>query len=174
MRSSSTHILTSHAGSLPRPEPLIEANRARAAGEASDEQAFQAQLRAAVIDAVRQQMDLGIDIPGDGEFGKSMGHEINYGAWWSYSFQRLGGLELTGRSLWDMPPRRRQPGEVELTSFGDRRDREKFRAAYTDPEPGVWTGPRPTRFPICYSQFCEVIEHTTIGSSVGVVLHCRA
>jgi methionine synthase II (cobalamin-independent) len=73
MRSSSTHILTSHAGSLPRPEPLIEANRARAAGEASDEQAFQAQLRAAVIDVVRQQKDLGIDIPGDGEFGKAMG-----------------------------------------------------------------------------------------------------
>ena len=149
MRSNSTHILTSHAGSLPRPEPLIEANRARAAGEASDEQAFQAQLRAAVIDVVRQQKDLGIDIPGDGEFGKAMGHKINYGAWWSYSFQRLGGLELTGSSLWDMPPRRRQPGEVVLTSFGDRRDREKFRAAYTDPESGVSTGPRPTRFPIC-------------------------
>jgi len=149
MRSSSTHILTSHAGSLPRPEHLIEANRARAAGEASDEQAFQAQLRAAVIDVVRQQKDLGIDIPGDGEFGKAMGHKINYGAWWSYSFQRLGGLELTGSSLWDMPPRRRQPGEVVLTSFGDRRDREKFRAAYTDPESGVSTGPRPTRFPIC-------------------------
>ena len=149
MRSSSTHILTSHAGSLPRPEPLIEANRARAANEAGDEQAFQAQLRAAVIDVVRQQKDLGIDIPGDGEFGKAMGHKINYGAWWSYSFQRLGGLELTGSSLWDMPPRRRQPGEVVLTSFGDRRDREKFRAAYTDPESGVWTGPRPTRFPIC-------------------------
>ena len=61
MRSSSTHILTSHAGSLPRPEPLIEANRARAANEAGDEQAFQAQLRAAVIDVVRQQKDLGID-----------------------------------------------------------------------------------------------------------------
>ena len=149
MRSSSTHILTSHAGSLPRPEHLIEANRARAAGEASDEQAFQAQLRAAVIDVVRQQKDLGIDIPGDGEFGKAMGHKINYGAWWSYSFQRLGGLELTGSSLWDMPPRRRQPGEVVLTSFGDRRDREKFRAAYTDPESGVSTGPRPTRFPVC-------------------------
>jgi len=149
MRSSSTHILTSHAGSLPRPEHLIEANRARAAGEASDEQAFQAQLRGAVIDVVRQQKDLGIEIPGDGEFGKAMGHKINYGAWWSYSFQRLGGLELTGSSLWDMPPRRRQPGEVVLTSFGDRRDREKFRAAYTDPESGVSTGPRPTRFPIC-------------------------
>jgi 5-methyltetrahydropteroyltriglutamate--homocysteine methyltransferase len=149
MRGSSTHILTSHAGSLPRPEALIEANRARTAGEASDEQAFQVQLRTAVIDVVEQQKQLGIDIPGDGEFGKSMGHKINYGAWWSYSFQRLGGLELTEGSLWDVPPRRRKPGEVVLTSFGDRRDRERFRTAYTDPESGVSTGPRPTRFPVC-------------------------
>src|SRR5262249_3591888 len=149
MRGSSTHILTSHAGSLPRPEALIEANRARAAGEASDEQAFQVQLRTAVIDVVEQQKQLGIDIPGDGEFGKAMGHKINYGAWWSYSFQRIGGLELTEGSLWDVPPRRRKPGEVVLTSFGDRRDRERFRTAYTDPESGVSTGPRPTRFPVC-------------------------
>ena len=149
MRGSSTHILTSHAGSLPRPEALIEANRARAAGEASDEQAFQVQLRAAVTDVVEQQKELGIDVPGDGEFGKAMGHKINYGAWWSYSFQRLGGLELTEGSLWDVPPRRRKPGEVVLTSFGDRRDRERFRTAYTDPESGVSTGPRPTRFPVC-------------------------
>jgi 5-methyltetrahydropteroyltriglutamate--homocysteine methyltransferase len=149
MRGSSTHILTSHAGSLPRPEALIEANRARAAGEASDEQAFQVQLRAAVTDVVEQQKELGVDVPGDGEFGKAMGHKINYGAWWSYSFQRLGGLELTEGSIWDVPPRRRKPGEVVLTSFGDRRDREKFRTAYTDPESGVSTGPRPTRFPVC-------------------------
>src|SRR5438477_125761 len=52
MQRSSTKILTSHAGSLPRPDALIEANRARAAGEASDEAAFQAQLEAAVADVV--------------------------------------------------------------------------------------------------------------------------
>ncbi len=57
-----------------------------------------------MIDTVRQQKDLGIDIPGDGEFGKSMRHKINYGAWWSYSFQRLGGLELTGLALLDARP----------------------------------------------------------------------
>ena len=91
MRGSSTHILTSHAGSLPRPDALIEANRARAAGETSDEQAFQAQLNAAVIDVVMQQKELGIDIPGDGEFGKAMRHKINYGAWWSYSSSESAG-----------------------------------------------------------------------------------
>ena len=107
MQGSNVNILTSHAGSLPRPDALIEANRTRAAGATSDEEAFQAQLKAAVIDTVKQQKDLGIDIPGDGEFGKAMRHKINYGAWWSYSFQRLGGLELTNVSLAQMPPRRR-------------------------------------------------------------------
>ena len=73
MRVSSDHILTSHVGSVPRPDDLIEANRAREAGEATDEEAFQRKLRSAVGDVVRHQRELGIDIPGDGEFGKSMG-----------------------------------------------------------------------------------------------------
>jgi 5-methyltetrahydropteroyltriglutamate--homocysteine methyltransferase len=40
MKTSSDHILTSHVGSLPRPDDLIAANRAREAGEATDEGAF--------------------------------------------------------------------------------------------------------------------------------------
>src|SRR5216117_3796191 len=100
MRRSQDHILTSHAGSLPRPDDLIDANRARESGGATDERRFQDQLRSSVADVVHQQKGLGIDVPGDGGFGKSMGHRVNYRAWWSYSFQRLGGLELgtTGRS----------------------------------------------------------------------------
>ena len=90
MRASTDHILTSHAGSLPRPDDLIETNRAREAGEPSDEHAFRQTLRAAVGDTVRHQKELGIDIPGDGEFGKSVGNRVNYGAWWNYAFQRLG------------------------------------------------------------------------------------
>src|SRR5580692_8723291 len=103
MRASSDHILTSHAGSLPRPDALIEANRNRAA---ADEARFQAQLRAAVGDVVARQKAVGIDLPGDGEYGKAMGSRVNYGAWWSYSFQRLGGLELSGPGLYDVPARR--------------------------------------------------------------------
>ena len=109
MRSSRDRILTSHAGSLPRPDALIEANRIRASGEHADEAQFQAQLRAAVIDVVGRQKELGIDLPGDGEFGKSMGHRVNYGAWWSYSFQRLSGLELSGPGLRVMPCTGRAP-----------------------------------------------------------------
>ena len=92
MRASSDHILTSHAGSLPRPDDLIAANRARETGEATNERDFQETLRAGVAEVVRRQRDLGIDVPGDGEFGKSTGHRVNYGAWWNYAFHRLGGL----------------------------------------------------------------------------------
>src|SRR6201996_4854842 len=149
MKSSRDRILTSHAGSLPRPDALIEANRTRGSGEGPVEAQFQAQLRSAVTEVVRRQQALGIDLPGDGEFGKSMGHRVNYGAWWSYSFQRLGGLELSGPGLYAMPVHRSRPGEVVLTSFGDRRDRTRFAAAYNDPESGITTGPRAPNWPVC-------------------------
>ena len=149
MKYSRDHILTSHVGSLPRPDALIEANRARQSGEPVEEARFAAQLGAAVADVVRRQVDLGIAVPGDGEFGKSMGHRVNYGAWWSYSFNRLDGLELGGPGLYEMPARRARPGEIALTSFADRRDRQRFAAAYADPESGITTGPRARSWPVC-------------------------
>jgi len=148
MRTSYDRILTSHAGSLPRPDELIEANRLREADGTTDEREIQLKLRAAVGDVVRHQRELGIDIPGDGEFGKSMGQRVNYGAWRSYSFHRLGGLEFGGPSTYDLTPRRSRPGEVVLTNFADRRDRARFAAAYADPDSGTSIGPRPTA-PTC-------------------------
>jgi len=159
------HIRTSHAGSLPRPDDLIEANRARETGSA-DEPRFQAQLRSALVDVVRRQRDLGISVPGDGEFGKAMGHRVNYRAWWSYSFQRLGGLELGGPGLYDMPPRRSRPGEVVLTSFADRRDRLKFAAAYADPDSGITTGPRAAQWPVCVGKLTYT-GHDAIKSDIA-------
>jgi 5-methyltetrahydropteroyltriglutamate--homocysteine methyltransferase len=149
MRQSRDQVLTSHAGSLPRPDALIEANRTRESGMATDERRFQDELRSSVAEVVRLQKQAGIAIPGDGEFGKSMGHKVNYRAWWSYSFQRLGGLELGTTGLYDMPAQRSRPGEVVLTSFADRRDRVRFAAAYADPDSGITTGPRPALWPVC-------------------------
>src|SRR5262245_31704561 len=149
MRHSGDRILTSHAGSLPRPDALIEANLARESGGAPDERGFGPALTSAVADVVRRQRAVGVDVPNDGEFGKSMGHRVNYRAWWSYSFQRLGGLELGTAGLYDMPARRSRPGEVVLTSFADRRDRLRFPAAYADPDSGVTTGPRAPLWPVC-------------------------
>ena len=166
MQHRRDHIRTSHAGSLPRPDDLIEANRARETGGSSDEPRFQAQLRSAVVDVVRRQRDLGISVPGDGEFGKAMGHRVNYRAWWSYSFQRLGGLELGGPGLYDMPPRRSRPGEVVLTSFADRRDRLKFAAAYADPDSGITTGPRAAQWPVCVGKLTYT-GHDAIKSDIA-------
>ena len=145
-------ILTTHAGSLPRPDDLIALNRARQAGQSQDERAYQERLRSAVEDVVRRQQAAGLDIPGDGEYGKAMGQRINYGAWWSYSFQRLGGVELAGIELYKAPPRRSEPGQVRLTSFPDRRDRQLFAEAYADPDSGCSTvrpGTGGMRLPVC-------------------------
>jgi len=148
MRASTDHILTSHAGSLPRPDGLIAAYRARDAGEVGGETRLADALREAVATVVRRQREAGIDVPGDGEFGKPMGQRVNYGSWWRYSWQRLGGIEPGEDSLYEMQPHRSSPGHIVLTSFGDRRDRARFAAAYNDPQSGITTGPRPPA-PVC-------------------------
>jgi 5-methyltetrahydropteroyltriglutamate--homocysteine methyltransferase len=145
MIRSTDHILTSHAGSLPRTPELITANAAR---EAGDDAAGYAELLAdAVTGLVRRQVDLGIDVPGDGEFGKAMSSPIDYGAWWSYSFQRLGGLELRDGASWILKDVQSGPGDVRVTGFGRRRDRARFEEAYADPTSGVFHGGAPKPFP---------------------------
>jgi len=148
MRASSDHILTSHAGSLPRPDALIEANRAREAAAVAGGRSYDDVLRQSVADIVRRQRQLGIDVPGDGELGKATTQRINYGPWWRYSFLRMSGLSPGGLTLYELPPRRSGPDEVVLTSFADRRDRTRFAAAYADPASGITTGPRPPS-PVC-------------------------
>ena len=119
-----------------------------------------------MADVVHRQKDLGIDVPGDGEFGKSMGHRVNYGAWWSYSFNRLDGLELGGPGLYEMPARRARPGEIVLTSFADRRDRQRFAAAYADPESGITTGPRARNWPVCVGPL-RYTGHAAIAADIA-------
>jgi 5-methyltetrahydropteroyltriglutamate--homocysteine methyltransferase len=159
MKASSDQIPTSHAGSLPRPDALI------AAWEANDERALTQQLPVAVTEVVRRQHDLGIDVPGDGEFGKPMAQRVNYGSWWRYSWNRLGGLDPHGPSLYEMEPRRSSPGRIVLTSFGDRRDRTRFAAAYGDPDSGITTGPRPPA-PICIAPI-QYAGHSAIKADIA-------
>jgi 5-methyltetrahydropteroyltriglutamate--homocysteine methyltransferase len=167
MRNSSTRILTSHAGSLPRPDDLIDLTHARQDGQAIDESAYQARLTAAVVDVVQKQKDVGVDIPGDGEYGKGMGQRINYGAWWSYSFQRLGGLKL-GDFMYRMAPQRHEPGRIALTTFPDRRDRNMFPAAYADPESGVSSnrGGPGMRLPVCVDKLTYT-GHAEIAADIA-------
>ncbi|MBL3688083.1 methionine synthase [Leucobacter zeae] len=146
-----TTIETTTAGSLPRTQALIAANAARTLAadgftlESTPE--FEALVAEAVRDVVARQRDAGITQPGDGEFGKAMSNAVDYGAWWTYSFQRNSGLSVTERNIFTQEPVRSAPGDVRLTSFPDRRDWTAFAEAYQDPESGISVGKNATAFP---------------------------
>jgi 5-methyltetrahydropteroyltriglutamate--homocysteine methyltransferase len=141
MLNSRNGIQTSHVGSLPRPDELIETNRAREAGEATDEARFQATLRQAVHGIVHAQKRAGVTIPNDGEFGKSMGQRVNYRAWVMYAYGRLGGLTPQGVGATGAITKASKAGDLVLRSIGERRDRARFKGAYDDPESGASMGP---------------------------------
>ena len=144
-------IRTSTAGSLPRPRALIEANARRAFAEdgltLETTPEFAELTAQAVADVVARQRELGITIPGDGEFGKAMSSPVDYGAWWVYSFQRVAGLSITKETAFNRAPVRSTPGNVQLTSFADRRDWTRFADAYADPELGIGIGTNATEHP---------------------------
>ena len=136
----SQKIRTTHVGSLPRTPELLEANLKRSADEITDDEFF-AILERAVEEVVQRQVDLGIDIINEGEYGHITSGAVDYGAWWNYSFSRLGGLTMTDKDRWEANAiQRSEPGNIKLTSFIDRRDRAIFNEAYNDPESGIFTG----------------------------------
>jgi 5-methyltetrahydropteroyltriglutamate--homocysteine methyltransferase len=85
MKLSTDRILTTHVGSLPRPEDLFELMLARMDGKPVDENAYAERVRQAVRDTVREQVAAGIDIVNDGEMGKP--------SFITYAASRLSGLE---------------------------------------------------------------------------------
>ncbi len=86
MRRSTERILTTHVGSLIRPAPLLPLIRAKQTGQPYDQQAYAACLAASVKEIVEKQAAAGIDVPSDGEFGKSI-------SWSQYALERLSGFE---------------------------------------------------------------------------------
>ena len=85
MKLSTDRILTTHVGSLPRPDSLFEMMLAKMDGKAVDEKAYAERVRRAVEDSVKQQVGAGLDVVSDGEMGKP--------SFITYAAQRLGGLE---------------------------------------------------------------------------------
>ncbi|WP_169747927.1 cobalamin-independent methionine synthase II family protein [Pseudonocardia acaciae] len=79
-------ILTTHVGSLIRPDDLVAILRDKETGRPYDEDVYAATLRHAVAGVVRQQAEIGIDVVSDGEFGKSV-------SWSRYVRSRLAGFE---------------------------------------------------------------------------------
>jgi 5-methyltetrahydropteroyltriglutamate--homocysteine methyltransferase len=140
-------IQVSHAGSLPRTPELLAANAAQAENP-DDSAAFEDLLAGSVKDIVAKQRAAGITLPNDGEYGHTMSNSVDYGAWWNYSFARLGGLSQGGVDRWQMTEEiRSEPGHIRLTTMRDRRDRVRFNEAYNDPNSFILTGRKPVAQP---------------------------
>jgi 5-methyltetrahydropteroyltriglutamate--homocysteine methyltransferase len=86
VKRSTDRILTTHVGALLRPPELEELVRAKQARQPYDTQAYESRLRSAVADVVRRQVECGIDVIDDGEYGKT-------GGWIGYVNERLGGFQ---------------------------------------------------------------------------------
>ena len=85
MKQSVERMLATHVGSLARPHKLLETMRAKETGEPYDQGLFARQVRDAVTDVVRRQVEAGIDIVTDGEQGKV--------GFLNYVKDRLSGFE---------------------------------------------------------------------------------
>jgi 5-methyltetrahydropteroyltriglutamate--homocysteine methyltransferase len=84
MKTSKDRILTTHVGSMPRPEDLLVLLRAEDRGEPVDQKALQARATTAVMQTVKDQVASGVDIVNDGEMSKMSYHV--------YLKHRLAGL----------------------------------------------------------------------------------
>ena len=85
MKTSKDRFLTTHVGSMIRPPGIQEYYRKLQSGEPVDTPAYEAELKGAVAEVVRQQAAAGTDVISDGEFGKPG---------WLYIVTRLTGFEL--------------------------------------------------------------------------------
>ena len=91
MKRSTERFLTTHTGSLPRPEDLIRMMYAKEEGVPIDRAALAARVRAAVAEVVRKQADAGVDIVNDGELSKP--------SYATYVKDRLNGFGGTGNTF---------------------------------------------------------------------------
>jgi len=85
IQQNTDRIQTTHIGSLPRPHALLDMLKAKFDGQPFDRKKFDTLLAAAVTDAVRKQVECGIDIVTDGEFSKP--------GFFTYIQERLEGFE---------------------------------------------------------------------------------
>jgi len=112
MKRSTSRILTTHVGSLIRPDTLQDFLRARQGGKTVDQRAYDKCLTDSVAAVVRRQAEAGIDVVSDGEFGKSI-------SWSQYVIERLSGFE-------------RRPIKPGANPFARGADRTRFAEFYAE------------------------------------------
>src|SRR5260221_657814 len=112
MKRSSDRILTTHVGSLIRPQPLQAFVRAKQAVKTFDRDGYETCLSESVAEIVRRQAETGIDVVSDGEFGKSI-------SWSQYALERLSNFE-------------RRPLTAGANPFQRGTDRSRFAEFYAE------------------------------------------
>jgi 5-methyltetrahydropteroyltriglutamate--homocysteine methyltransferase len=91
MPRSTERFLTTHTGSLPRPDDLIRMMYAKEEGVPVDREALAAHVRQAVAEVVRKQAGAGVDLVNDGEMSKP--------SYATYVKDRLAGFGGTGNTF---------------------------------------------------------------------------
>jgi 5-methyltetrahydropteroyltriglutamate--homocysteine methyltransferase len=91
MQRSADRFLTTHAGSLPRPDDLVRMMYAKEEGVPVERDALAERIRAAVEDVVARQVRAGVDIVNDGEMSKP--------SYATYVKDRLAGFGGTGNTF---------------------------------------------------------------------------
>jgi 5-methyltetrahydropteroyltriglutamate--homocysteine methyltransferase len=88
---SSDRFLTTHTGSLPRPDDLVRMVHAKEQGIPVDIAALAARVRTAVAEVVRRQVEAGVDLVNDGEMSKP--------SYATYVKDRLAGFGGSGNTF---------------------------------------------------------------------------
>jgi 5-methyltetrahydropteroyltriglutamate--homocysteine methyltransferase len=91
MKRSTDRFLTTHTGSLPRPDDLVQMMYAKEEGAAVDGPTLAERVRTAVVEVVRKQRDAGVDVVNDGEMSKP--------SYATYIKDRLNGFGGTGNTF---------------------------------------------------------------------------
>jgi len=91
MQRSTDHFLTTHTGSLPRPDDLIRMMYAKEEGVPVDAAALASRVRAAVGEVVKKQAEAGVDLVNDGEMSKP--------SYATYIKDRLNGFGGSGNTF---------------------------------------------------------------------------
>ncbi len=163
MKRSIDRILTTHAGSLPRPVSLVELQLARYEGKDVDDALLEAEARAATEAVVQRQIETGIDIINNGEqaresfftyvqhrmsgFGGTSTRPpfqdmVRYPGWLELKIPGYGGVSLTAAPQAQGPVRyeNETPLREELALFDQalqRHDGEYVESFVTAPSPGI-------------------------------------
>src|SRR5438067_451387 len=122
MKISTHRILTTHVGSIPRPESIRSLLRARYTGQPVDDAQLAAHVTDAVRDVVRKQSDTGLDVISDGEMSKT--------TFLGYTDERLTGFTPMKPEDPNVPPA--SGGTLWARRIETRHEWRAFREYYQD------------------------------------------